>query len=749
LYLFRMGKKDPKTLSHGGISIMGDDEEEQQGGFSVNKAFADRYNDWRHKEETQKMKDKYGEDYEMEEDSDSEESDDGADWNVDDEKDFLKTLSALKGEDERIYDKETRFWHEKKEGETSNGEKQEKPKKEKPMFLKDYERELVKRGGDIDDEEGVDGEQTDDPSYHQKQEMNRKALKAAMAFGDEEEEDDGEDLFTTKEKTEEQKKAEEDEYYEWIGGGGKNKEISEKEKKELKGLKKAWTSSSLDDDEKFLRDYILNKKYDTDSKGAHIPSYEEIVGTTLEDDEEEEEKGREYERKYNFRFEEPYQEFIKQYPRTIVNSVREGVNEKRKEKREEYKERKNREKEEKVAEIKQLKRAKKSEIEKKLEKLKKMAGDEIGVKMEDLEGDFDPKEYDRRMQELFSSSYYDVPVAGGDEVEKPVFSDLSDDDFDGDSGEDYDTMPVREGEEGGEDEEASKSAQSTKEKKKKPLKAFEAAKEEMKRDKDSSRRRKRRNEAFVSAVRKSKPVFDPKEKTFEQYFDEYYALDYEDIIGDTRTKFKYRNVPSNNFGLSTEEILGADDRQLNAWASIKKAVAYRTDKEEAYDITAYQRKGADEQKKMRILNIDFGGKKSKKLIEQAEANEKEEEGDEKPYAEGEEDQTAVNGETKKKRKNRKKNKGKKEEKTEEVEGDGDGEKTEAVPVEAAAVEEEEEEKKPEEGGEKNDKKKRNRKRRRDHVNVGVSDDRLAAYGINAKKFKGKILYGKKKETKEE
>lgn len=41
---------------------------------------------------------------------------------------------------------------------------------------------------------------------------------------------------------------------------------------------------------------------------------------------------------------------------------------------------------------------KKAEIEKKLERLKKMAGDDIPISIDDLEGDFDPKEYDKRMQ---------------------------------------------------------------------------------------------------------------------------------------------------------------------------------------------------------------------------------------------------------------------------------------------------------------------------------------------------------------
>ena len=55
----------------------------------------------------------------------------------------------------------------------------------------------------------------------------------------------------------------------------------------------------------------------------------------------------------------------------------------------------------------------------------------------------------------------------------------------------------------------------------------------------------------------------------EKLMDELYQLDYEDMIGSMPVRFHYTQVKPQSYGLSTEEIMDADDKELRQYVSIK------------------------------------------------------------------------------------------------------------------------------------------------------------------------------------
>jgi protein KRI1 len=220
----------------------------------------------------------------------------------------------------------------------------------------------------------------------------------------------------------------------------------------------------------------------------------------------------EFEHRYNFRFEEPGGAQVVSHARTVDGSMR-RPDERRKAVREARRRRKQHEKLVKTEEIKMLKNVKKSEIAARLLALQEAAGDGADFAGFDLDADFDPDDFGKQMEARFGDEYY----AHGDEG----MEGLRDDDLVVAS-EKRLAPKVGDAGEGGGEAEAS-----------------------MRED-------------------------------VERLMDEYYSLDYEDIIGGTPVRFKYKKVDKETFHMDAEEILAADDRELNHAVSLKYLAPYRT-----------------------------------------------------------------------------------------------------------------------------------------------------------------------------
>ncbi|XP_055844952.1 protein KRI1 homolog [Episyrphus balteatus] len=560
--------------------------------FNTNADYAKSYNKFRQKELLKKYKDRNDvSESDSSDESDSTEEDEIIDPKFDQE--FFKTLSSLKSKDPTIYDKNTRFF----DGVELEVGQNKKQAPAKPVTLKDYERKIIleKEGKFEDDSENEnenyeENERAASPTYVEEQRRLKDEFRKVIDAENSDDEEFG-GIFKKRVKTKEENEKEEADFTKWLAG--KKDDVEEEVKKSLGPLKNYWSNAKLPQREKFLRDYILNQGY-AETNFADIPTYEEIVGEdeNLSEDEVELEKQEEFEHKYNFRFEEPDSEFIKRYPRTIEQSVRK-TDDSRKQKRQEIKERKAREKQQKMQELEMIKAMKRKEIEEKIMKLKEVTGnDELGFKDEELEDEFDPEAHDRRMQELFNDEYYQVD-ADDEKPECPDIDELKVEDWDNYDPERDDYEPHCEDEDFNMDCDYDPNAK-------------EALQQELIENTRDKRKKRKRNR-FAEVIKAEKPVFNPDdEKTYGEYIEEYYKLDCEDIIGDLPCRFKYTETVPNDFGLTIEEILLAKNKELNQWASLKKAVQIRPDYVEKKEQRLYKMKANNEALKRKIFKSLYG-----------------------------------------------------------------------------------------------------------------------------------------------
>jgi protein KRI1 len=521
--------------------------------FRVNTKFAENYTTKKRHEELSILEDKYrerlahkGVTNSLDKDADSEDGDSETDSEEDVVEDedgelatpavevqILKTLAEIRARDERIYNPNVNFFdpEELEKAERHWREKQIRAKREgKPLTLKDYHRERI-LAGDNEEETCV-------KTHEEEQEDLKNAFKVAAEKALPVEESDS--LLKLRPKTDEDLERENEEYRKFILDNLAQSEHAKDSMSE-------WfyqNSANLGKDEAFLIDYVLNRGW-VDHDRKVLPTYDQIVAE--EEDEDAVDKMEEFEEKYNFRYEQPGGDQITTFSRHIEGSMRREPDSKRKSLREAKKNREGIEKERQREELKRLKNLKRAEIGEKLKRIQAISGnDRIGDDI-DLESDFDPERHDSRMGALFGDSYY-----GEDDKNRPIWTDSeAEADLQGDDPVDKEAQ----------EKVIKKAARSLAKAQKKVVKAAQLAKETA-------------NAAQLT-----------------EYLDEYYQLDYEDMVAGIPCRFKYTQVRPTTFGLKVKDIWTADDADLNSHVSLKKLAPYRSEEVLQADEARYGNKG--------------------------------------------------------------------------------------------------------------------------------------------------------------
>ncbi|KAM3580755.1 Kinetochore protein Spc24 [Umbelopsis sp. WA50703] len=592
--------------------------------FRINEKFAQSYESKKQREELSKLKDKYGSEalkdidgdrlkkiaerkarwgvnevdqdaigFESEDEDTDEEEDENAELLTPEvDAQIMKTIAAIRTHDPRVYEADKQFFNDEEIEKAKSAWEQKQKQTGKKVTLKDYHRTtLLENGGVIDEDEEEEPKHVEKTHVQEQEEMKDDFKKAIMAA--DEEEEDG--FFTKRDKTTQDLAAEEEDYKKFLLESMADNNAGKDAFADWQNYR---DNPNVDKEEAFLIDYVLNRGW-VDKNNA-VPSYDEVVGEEdASEDEEYLDKVDRFESAYNFRFEEEGGAQLVSHAREIEGSVRKKDN-RRKLQRQARSDRKEEEKQQKTEELKRLKNLKMKEIEERLRKIQEITGNKVvGIDSIDLDGDFDPDAYDNQMTQVFNDDYYT-----GDDNEKPTWDDDIDTGLE-EAAEDQENVGDDYQEyEGAQEYEYPAAANPDDEDvmmdadympggefygMDKPMTAKE--KKAAKKDK-KKKNKKGAVDEVEELVQAQEAIPESKKSTkraLDKYMEEYYNLDYEDMIGDLPTRFKYHKVDANNFGLSPVEILMADDKDLNQVAGLKVLAPFRPKEKQAKDKARFEK----------------------------------------------------------------------------------------------------------------------------------------------------------------
>ncbi|KAI9819363.1 MAG: KRRI-Interacting protein 1 [Phylliscum demangeonii] len=576
-------------LKMGGEDSDSDESEELFGkgspdtGFRINEEYAQRYEHNKKREELHQLEERYGQvtatgskkpnrtEKSDELQSDSELS--SSDEDEDDEgilvtdlldAEISATLQAIKSKDPRVYDNSASFYSKVEE----DDEPREKTR-EKPIYLKDYQREMLLRG----DKPGEGDEDEIPPTYVKRQEDLKSGIMAEMNSAIQE------DLHSIKlEKGD--ASDEEDGFF------------KAKEQAKVPG-----STQSLEDPTAEVDDSLAEKDPDAFlsqfmSSRAWVPSTTARFVPFESDDEEEDERAENFEQAFNFRFEDPQatNEKLLSHSRTAAGkySVRRDEPTGRRRAREVEQEKKEAGKQKQREERARLRKLKIEEAAEKLKKIKEAAGLR-GTKLREedwvgfLDEAWDDDRWEEMMDRRFGDEYYAEGEDGGQgpdrEEEEHVSGHMEkgrrpkkpkwEDDIDiADIAPDFENghllMPFNvDSPERDLDETATQLNRDTRDG------AIEGS-HEVRRTRISKQDRLQNRQAKKATARQERRVI-------EALVDEKLDIDKTLLPASSthRTQFRYRDTSPTTFGLTARDILMASDSQLNQYAGLKKLATFR------------------------------------------------------------------------------------------------------------------------------------------------------------------------------